>query len=228
LEHLANTSFMASFQAKIESLSGLSLWAFILLPCPTQYLAVYFSGSGFTPYAFLLSGWLLTNVQVNNITMLHDICAHMYIHHISITILLSFLDIFHSSWQTGWYRLFLSDTVRSKHRQIHIRNKSLWKKLFFDYDINLVWLLADIIAFGQFFPALSLSELCIKEIYIYIIRFLVCFGNFFLSEITAMDQRILLFPGPCTFIAVPPRGFRHFSNLLQITFQFPFRFSTGT
>ncbi len=27
---------------------GLSLWACILLPCPTQYLAVYFIGSGFT------------------------------------------------------------------------------------------------------------------------------------------------------------------------------------
>jgi hypothetical protein len=92
-------------------LSGLSLSACILLPCPTQYLAVYFSGSGFTPNAFLLSGWLLTNLQVNNITTLHDICAHMYIHPIGITILLSFLHIFHSSWQAGWTRLFPSDTV---------------------------------------------------------------------------------------------------------------------
>jgi hypothetical protein len=38
----------------------------------------------------LLSGWLLTNVQVNNITTLHDTHGHMYIHHIGITILLPF------------------------------------------------------------------------------------------------------------------------------------------
>jgi hypothetical protein len=36
----------------------------------------------------LLSGWLLTNVQVNNITTLHDTHGHIYIHHIGITILL--------------------------------------------------------------------------------------------------------------------------------------------
>ncbi len=77
-----------------------------LVAMPNQYLAVYFSGSGFTPNAFLLSGWLLTNVQVKNITTLLNICAHIYIHHIGITILLFFLHIFHSSWQTGWYRPF--------------------------------------------------------------------------------------------------------------------------
>ncbi len=36
----------------------------------------------------LLSGWLLTNVQVNNITRLHDTHGHIYIHHIGISILL--------------------------------------------------------------------------------------------------------------------------------------------
>jgi hypothetical protein len=36
----------------------------------------------------LLSGWLLTDVQVNNITTLHDTHGHIYIHHIGITILL--------------------------------------------------------------------------------------------------------------------------------------------
>ncbi len=90
--------------------SGLSLWAYILLPCSTQYLAIYLNGSGLTPNAFLLSGWLLTNVQVNNITMLHDICAHMYTHHIGITILLFLLHFFHSSWQAGWSGPFPSDT----------------------------------------------------------------------------------------------------------------------
>ncbi len=97
LEHLANTSFMASLQAWTKSLSGLSLWACFLLPCPTRYFAVYLSGLGFTSNTFLLSRWLLTNVKVNNITTLYDICAHMYIHHISITILLFFLHIFHPS-----------------------------------------------------------------------------------------------------------------------------------
>ncbi len=38
----------------------------------------------------LLSGWLLTNVQVNNTTTLHDTHRHTYIHHIGITILLPF------------------------------------------------------------------------------------------------------------------------------------------
>ncbi len=38
----------------------------------------------------LLSGWLLTNVQVNNTTTLYDTQGHTYIHHIGITILLFF------------------------------------------------------------------------------------------------------------------------------------------
>jgi hypothetical protein len=59
----------------------------------------------------LLSGWLLTNVQVNNITTLHDTHGHTYIHHIGITILLSSVHFFYSSWQAGWFRPFPSDTV---------------------------------------------------------------------------------------------------------------------
>jgi hypothetical protein len=47
----------------------------------------------------LLSGWLLTNVQVNNITTLHDTHGHTYKHHISITILLFFHT---SSTLFGW------------------------------------------------------------------------------------------------------------------------------
>jgi hypothetical protein len=65
---LANTSFMASFQARTEPLSGLSLWACFLLPRPARYLAVYCNGSSFTPSAFCY----LTNVQVNITTTLHD------------------------------------------------------------------------------------------------------------------------------------------------------------
>ncbi len=57
----------------------------------------------------LLYRWLLTNVQVNNKTTLHDTHGHTYIHHIGITILLFFLHFFHSPWQAGWFRPFLSD-----------------------------------------------------------------------------------------------------------------------
>ncbi len=57
----------------------------------------------------LLSGWLLTSVQVNNIIMLDDIHLHTYIYHIDITILLFFLHFFHSPWQAGWFRPFPSD-----------------------------------------------------------------------------------------------------------------------
>ncbi len=42
------------------------------------------------PTPSLRSGWLLTNVQVNNITTLHDTQGYTYIHHIGITILLPF------------------------------------------------------------------------------------------------------------------------------------------
>jgi hypothetical protein len=41
LEHLTNTSFMASFQAWTESLSGLSHWACILLPCPKPSILLF-------------------------------------------------------------------------------------------------------------------------------------------------------------------------------------------
>ncbi len=95
----------------------------LLVAMSTQYLAVYLNGSGFTPNAFLLSGWLLTNVQVNNITTLHNICAHIYIHHISITNCLFFLRIFHPSWQAGWPSPFLSDTHIYMYNLINIQKK---------------------------------------------------------------------------------------------------------
>ncbi len=117
LKYLANTPFMASFQAWTEPHSGLSLWACILLPCLTQYFAVYYSGSGFTPNVFLLSGRLLPNVQVNNITMLHAICAHMYIHHIA---LLFFSSFYTSSILLGW----LADPDPSC--RIHLLSKTIF------------------------------------------------------------------------------------------------------
>ncbi len=63
------------------------------IPCchaPFCILLFVPNGSGFTlPFPSLLSGWLLTNVQVSNTTKLYDTHRHAYIHHISITILLS-------------------------------------------------------------------------------------------------------------------------------------------
>jgi hypothetical protein len=52
LKRLANTSFMASFRAKTEPHSVLSLQACILLQRPARYLAVYCNGSSFTPSTF--------------------------------------------------------------------------------------------------------------------------------------------------------------------------------
>jgi hypothetical protein len=62
--------------------------------------------------------------------MLHDIWAHMYIHHIGITIitiLFFFLHIFHSSWQVGWPRPISLDT-----------NSNNSSTCFFAYSRN-VW-----------------------------------------------------------------------------------------
>jgi hypothetical protein len=47
----------------------------------------------------LLPGLFLTNVQVNNITTLHDTHGHTFIHHIGITFLLLFL---HYKYFRGW------------------------------------------------------------------------------------------------------------------------------
>ncbi len=74
----------------VPGLNWAPFWPLPLNIHSSQYLAVSYSGSGFTPNAFLLSGWLLTNVQVNNITTPHDICAHMYIHHFALRFFSSF------------------------------------------------------------------------------------------------------------------------------------------
>jgi hypothetical protein len=65
-------------------------WASCWSPWPIQYRTVYSNGSDFSLTPSFPSGRLLTNVQVNNITMLHGTLGHTYIHHIVITILLLF------------------------------------------------------------------------------------------------------------------------------------------
>jgi hypothetical protein len=64
---------------------------------------------------FLLSGWLLTDVQVNNITTPRD--SHRYI--TSALIFFFFLHFFHPSWQAGWSRPFPSDKVTPYQTSIH-------------------------------------------------------------------------------------------------------------
>jgi hypothetical protein len=91
LEHLVNTSFKASIQAWTEPSDGslsqvYSLFALahpILLFAPTDQV------SHSTPS--LLTGWLLTNIQVNNMAALHDTCADT---HIYITLTLLFFPFF--------------------------------------------------------------------------------------------------------------------------------------
>ncbi len=64
----------------------------------------------------LLSGWLLTNVQINNTTTLYDTHEHTYTVYITSALLFFFLPfvlhLFHFSWQAGWPRPFRSDTCR--------------------------------------------------------------------------------------------------------------------
>jgi hypothetical protein len=84
-----------------------------LVAMPNSLSSCFYSGWGFTPNAFLLSGWLLTNVQVNNIT-LHDICAHMYILYIT-SALLFFSSFYTSSNLLGR----VADSDPSHQTQLH-------------------------------------------------------------------------------------------------------------
>ncbi len=90
---------MASFQAQTEPHSHLTLWACILLPCPAGIL-LFIATVQVSHPRLLLSGWLLTNVQVNIITMLHDTSAHVFTSHLyCYSFLLSIHLLF--SW-AGW------------------------------------------------------------------------------------------------------------------------------
>jgi hypothetical protein len=87
-----------------------SLWACILLPRPTRYLAVYCNGSSFIPPPSSIWG-LLTNVQVNIIIILQD-TRHTCIYITLVQLFVFFfLYIFHFPGQAGCPPLALSDTV---------------------------------------------------------------------------------------------------------------------
>ncbi len=75
-------------------------WACILLPRPTRSLAVNCNSSSFTPSTPLLYGWLLTKVQANITTTLHNTWhTCIYIKIVSLFILLSVhLPFFWAGW----------------------------------------------------------------------------------------------------------------------------------
>jgi hypothetical protein len=88
LEHLANTSFMASIQVWTETLAALlqeySSCLFLAHPVSCCLL----QRPMFHTHPSLPAGELSTNVQVNNMAALHRIYTdtHAYLHHIYITI----------------------------------------------------------------------------------------------------------------------------------------------
>jgi hypothetical protein len=84
------------------------------IPCliwATRHLAVCSNRSSFTLNPFIADWGLLTNVQVNNMAMLHGTytthidTSHRYYYSSST------LYFFHSLWQAGWSRPFPSDTI---------------------------------------------------------------------------------------------------------------------
>ncbi len=93
--HLLEASPEYVLHSLDPSLDWISFWP----PSPNVSL-VYYGPSSILlfvstdrvshPTPSLLSGQLLTNVQVNHITTLHDTHGNTYIHHINLTILLSF------------------------------------------------------------------------------------------------------------------------------------------
>ncbi len=102
----------------------------VFLVCPSPFSILLFVQtdrvSHLTPS--LLSGRLLTNVQVNNITTLHDTLGYTYIHHISITILLLFYT---SSTLLGrsagpdpsvWHRTYLPNYFLFPFRRLKINH----------------------------------------------------------------------------------------------------------
>ncbi len=113
--------------------------------------------SHLTPSCYL-GGFSLMYVQVNNITTLHNICALMYIHHIGITILFSFLH-FHSSWQAGWPQPFPSDTISlNSHRCEHVHPELT--------DVVLLIIMQITQMFSQFLTLINIyAKLLIKEKY---------------------------------------------------------------
>jgi hypothetical protein len=76
----------------------------------------------------LLTGWLLTNVQVNNMAALHDTCTDTHAVYTSHYYYYSFssLYFFHSLWHAGWLRPFPSDTVRVTKRCV-LQNRMCYK-----------------------------------------------------------------------------------------------------
>ncbi len=101
----------------VPGLDWASIWphsmSMHLVATPNPVSCCLLQGFKFHP-CFLLSGWLLTNVQVNITTTLHDTChTCIYVHHTSITINFFFLHIFHVPGQAGCPPLAPYVTVKS-------------------------------------------------------------------------------------------------------------------
>jgi hypothetical protein len=71
-----------------------SLNVFLVCYGPSSILLVVLMDRVSHPTPSLLLGRLLTNIQVKNITLLHDTHGHTYIHHIGIIILLPYYTSF--------------------------------------------------------------------------------------------------------------------------------------
>jgi hypothetical protein len=133
LRHLANTSFMASLQAQTEPYSGLThehascCHAQLVSCCLLQRFK-------FHTQHFLLSGWLLTNVQVNIITTLHD-TRHTCIY---IRLALPFISSFYTS-SIFLGRLAALHSLRPLHLYINISNYIQWRKRKIN-TIKYLWL----------------------------------------------------------------------------------------
>ncbi len=100
--------------------------------CHAQPSILLFIATGQISHLALSAIWVAshscTSKHYNNATR-H--MAHMYIHHISITIHFFFLHIFHSSWQAGWPQPIASATLPL----LHLRPKgsgwisNRWKRI---------------------------------------------------------------------------------------------------
>jgi hypothetical protein len=87
-----------------------------------------------SPQRLLLSGWLLTNVQVNITTTLYD-TVHTYIHHTSITIHVLLFIPLPFSW-AGWlssipFVHYTSDIskIRKKNKKYFAKRVLTWSKI---------------------------------------------------------------------------------------------------
>jgi hypothetical protein len=114
LEHLANTSLVASIHGQAEPLAGSLSQVYSCLLWSTQYLTICSNSSCFALNPFLAYWWPSTSVQVNNMSALHHIHTDTRIY---ITSALLFIFFFTLIPLLLAGRLPL--TLPARHRYIH-------------------------------------------------------------------------------------------------------------